>query len=282
MKTICCSLTLALLFAASGCFENRKAPHRPVTARSMAEAAGKKAGLERLVLAGQTLDALPQELAAMPKLALLDLRGAQGLQSFAVLPELRALRRLDLAATGLTAVPQEIFKLAWLEHLYLADNTITSLPPAVAGMSALTYLNLDNNRLSAIPAETGRLGALRWLRLNGNLLESLPPELSALSNLQRVYLRQNKLASVPECLKALPLLEDISLSDNPLTAIPDWMTGLPKLRQLDLDGCEKVTKMPADLSGWQKLQVLSLVRCKLPPDEKERVRKALPKVYVAF
>ncbi len=282
MKRICFPMTLALMLLASGCFDNRKAPYRPLTAHSMAEAAEKKTEIERLVLAGQTLAALPPELAEMPKLAFLDLRGAKGLKSFAVLPELRALQRLDIAATGLEAVPAEVCKLSWLKHLYLSGNTITALPPEIAGLSSLTYLNLDNNKLAVLPPELARLNELRWLRLNNNLLESLPGELSALSNLQRVYLRQNKLTSVPECLKALPLLEDVSLRDNPLSEIPEWLTALPKLRQLDLDGCEKITKMPSDLSGWQTLQVLSLVRCKIPPEERERIRKALPKVHVAF
>jgi hypothetical protein len=36
------------------------------------------------------------------------------------------------------------------------------------------------------------------------------------------------------------------------------------------------------LEGWKKLQVLSLVRCPVPDEEKARIRAALPKVHVAF
>lgn len=86
MKTrlLTTATTAALLCA--GCFENREAPRRPVTAHSLAEAVTHQAAVERVILAGQTLPAFPRELAAMPRLAVLELRGTKASARWRGLP----------------------------------------------------------------------------------------------------------------------------------------------------------------------------------------------------
>ena len=274
-----CSILGVLM--CSGCFKHREAPHRPVTATSVADAVAKKDTVERLNLSGQAIGALPQELAAMPKLSILLLRNGSGVTSLAVLPSLKALKTLDLSAVKVTDVPAEVFASAGLEQLYLAENGMATLAPAIGGLKGLTYLNLDRNQLTALPAALGDLAGLRWLRLNENKLTALPPELSKLTNLQNLYLRQNKLTAVPECLKGLASLEDVSLSGNQITEVPQWMAELPKLRQLDFDGCP-IAKLPEKLDGWKKLHVLSLVHCSIAGTEKARLRAALPDTHIAF
>ncbi len=280
-KSVVLISALASLVILSGCFKHREAPQRPVEASSLAEAMALKGTVERLNLASQEVGALPQELAAMPNLKELWLRGGRNVGSLAVLKSCRALRTLDLSSAKLADVPADVFALAGLEQLYWVDNGVASLPPAVGDLVALRYLNLDRNQLAALPPEIGRLAGLRWLRLNENKLSALPPEVSKLTKLQRIYLRQNQLADVPECLKGLPLLEDVSLGGNRIKEVPAWLTEMPALRNIDFDGCP-LTKLPGKLDGWKALQMLSLVRCPLDEAEKARIRQALPKVHVAF
>jgi len=280
-KSVLLVLVVPSLVASSGCFKHRETPHRPVVARSLSEAAAQKEAVERLNLTGLEIGDLSKDVAAMPKLKELWLRDAKNVGSLAALRSCKALRTLDLSSAHLSTVPEDVCAAVGLEQLYLVDNGISSLPPALGDLAALQYLNLDRNQLTALPAEMGKLGELRWLRLNENKLAELPADLAKLVKLQRIYLRQNNFELVPECLKGLPLMEDISLSGNRIKEIPAWMTEIPKLRRLDFDGCA-ITKLPQDLSGWQHLQVLSLVRCPLDEAEKVRIRSALPEVHVAF
>ena len=69
MKTSMSTIAAMAVLLCAGCFENREAPHRPVTALSLDEAIAKPSAVERVILAGQTLSAFPRELAGMPKLA---------------------------------------------------------------------------------------------------------------------------------------------------------------------------------------------------------------------
>ena len=141
---------LALLLCA-GCFENREAPYLPVTARSLDEAITNQAVVERVILAKQNLSGFPRELASMPKLTVLELRGTQGLGTLEGLADLKALKQLDLSATQMETVPDAVFALAGLERLYLSDNKIKELPAAIGNLTALSYLNVDVNQLGALP-----------------------------------------------------------------------------------------------------------------------------------
>ena len=96
MKNRIVLTAMAVGLCCAGCFKHREAPPRPVTASSLEEAAQKRAEIECLNLAGQEISALPRELAAMPKLSVLWLRGAKGLTGFGVLSDLKALKRLTL------------------------------------------------------------------------------------------------------------------------------------------------------------------------------------------
>ena len=150
MKWMISIFLTGLLVFSSGCFKHAETPYRPITATSMADAIEKRDTVACVNLAGQSLTRLPAELATMPRLSMLWLRGAQGLSSLSGLAELQTLKRLDLSATALSNAPMEVFKLPALEHLYLTDNGMQTLPAAVSGLSSLTYLNLDRNHLTTL------------------------------------------------------------------------------------------------------------------------------------
>ena len=93
-KSLSAGFAVVCLLAVTGCFKHREGPHRPVTARSVAEAVAQKEAVERLNLSGSSVGALSQELASMPKLTELWLRDGRDVTSLAVLPALKALRTL--------------------------------------------------------------------------------------------------------------------------------------------------------------------------------------------
>lgn len=275
---ICC---LPLCLLTSGCFEHREAPERLVSATGMAEAFERRETVQQVDLCGAELDQLPLELAQMPRLQRLLLRGAR-VAGFEALSGLSNLRMLDLSAMQLTAVPAALGGLGSLTQLYLADNGLTTLPEELARLAALEYLNLDRNRLAALPDALGSLTNLRWIRLNQNELTSLPAGVGAWRQLQRLYARGNRLETLPPALDQCILIEDLALSHNRFVVFPEVLTRLPKLRNLDLAG-NPLADLPVDaMARMEALRLLTLTGCQVPEATQQRLRAALPKCLITF
>ena len=245
-------LALALCAVCAGCFDNRGRPPdaTPVTSLK-ALAATNRADVTRLYLRGGTEPLKKGALADLPNL-----------------------RELDLSERNLTAVPEEVFAMKSLEHLYLVRNEFKELPDALATLPALTYLNLDGNKLTGVPESLGGAVKLKWLRLNENQIVSLPDSLGKLGDLRRFYARRNRLKEVPAFLKSCTRLEDLALDGNFIAEVPDWLVKLPALKSVSFSGC-RITKLPDDLSGWRRLDSLILSGCQIPAEEMARIRKEL-------
>lgn len=263
----------------SGCFSHREAPERPVTASSLGEAVACRETVQRVVLNGSKLASVPTELASMPALATLYLRD-NAITDFAGLASLPALGELDLSGVRMEKAPAELEALRNLKRLYLTGCWLTEFPASAATLPQLEYLNLDRNRLKSLPDALP--AGLRWLRLNANGLESLPESIGALSGLRRIYLNDNALKSLPESFGTLAELEDAALSNNKFEAFPEVLLALPKLRNLDLRGNPGVTALPAEIGRMKALRTLTLAGCRIPKEERDRIRKALPECVVNF
>lgn len=198
---------------------------------------------------------------------------------------LTALACAALAAlAGCFNEPEPAYRTVPAENrVYLSDRGLADLAGEAAALkagAAIDYVNLDRNRLEVFPAELASLTGLKWLRLNDNRLSDLP-DLGALVNLRRLYLRGNRFTAVPETLKDLPSLTDVDLSDNPLAEIPDWLAAKKNLAALSFTRTQ-ITRLPADLTAWRSLRQLQLGELKLTPEERARVRAALPHTAVVF
>ncbi len=269
-------MSLALL---SGCFSHREAPARPVTAHSLEEAAAQRENVQRLILNGSTLQAIPAELASMPRLETLYLRDA-AISDFAGLASIPGLVELDLSGVKLAKTPDELEALPHLARLYLTGCGLTDFPTSVLGARELVYLNLDRNRIQAITNDLP--ASLRWLRLNGNGLSSIPEAIGQLKDLRRIYLNDNAIASLPASFASLEVLEDVALANNRLEAFPEVLVGLPSLRNLDLRGNANITALPANIGGMKALRTLTLAGCRIPKEERDRIRQALPDCVINF
>ena len=269
----------AILSLCAGCFDHREAPKRPVTATSIDEAAAIGDTVERVVLNGSGIKSVPAELAALPALATLHMRGCP-LEDFAGLAPLATLRELDISENRLEKAPAEIASLASLEHLYLASCSLKEFPDSVAGLANLAYLNLDRNEIASLPDALP--ASLKWLRLNHNKLTSLPESIGSLTGLKRLYLGNNQLTALPDAIASLNSLEDIALGNNRLEAFPAALASMASLRNIDVRGNPSVTKLPEDLTGFAGLRTLTLSGCRIPKDERDRISAALPDCVINF
>ncbi|MBQ6924081.1 MAG: leucine-rich repeat domain-containing protein [Kiritimatiellae bacterium] len=263
----------------SGCFSHREAPERPVTAGSLEEAVAQREAVQRLVLNGAALTSIPAELASMPNLATLYLREA-AVTDFAGLASLANLRELDLSGVKMEKAPAELEALPHLARLYLSGCGLKEFPASIASSRELVYLNLDRNRLASLPDALP--AGLRWLRLNGNGLAALPESIGSLADLRRIYLNDNALEALPASFETLTALEDVALAGNRLAAFPAVLVSLPHLRNLDLRGNGSITELPPNIGDMKALRTLTLSGCRLPKEERDRIRKALPDCVINF
>ena len=263
----------------AGCFSHREAPVRPVTARSVEEASAQRENVQRLILNGSTLQAIPAELASMPRLETLYLRDSS-IADFSGLASLSGLVELDLSGIKLTKIPEELEALPHLAKLYLTGCGLTEFPASVSEARELVYINLDRNRIQTLPEQLP--SGLRWLRLNGNGLTSVPETIGKLRDLRRIYLNDNALVSLPASFASLEALEDIALANNRLESFPEMLVGLPSLRNLDLRGNANITALPANIGDMKTLKTLTLAGCRIPKEERNRIRKALPECVINF
>lgn len=171
---------------------------------------------------------------------------------------LRGVTRLQLAC-GLTEFPREIFELAdSLEVLDLSGNQLSALPEDLPRLAKLRIVFCSNNRFRELPEVLGRCEQLsmvgfranqieqvsaralptrlRWLVLTDNRLTSLPEALGDCSALQKLMLAGNRLTRLPENLAQCHNLELLRIAANQLTALPPWLTQLPRLAWLAYAG----------------------------------------------
>lgn len=127
------------------------------------------AGIARLWLADNALEALPAEAAGWTALEYLNLDRNR----LAALPDLSRtrLRWLRLNGNRLAALPPLPDT---VERLYLADNALAEAP---AKPAALRHLVLAGNPIKSVPDDLG--AGLEWLDLSRTGVTRLPADLSA-------------------------------------------------------------------------------------------------------
>jgi internalin A len=164
---------------------------------------------EQIVLMNQQKDLLPNPLAPIHEVAVLDLGGFPDAVLFPELRRYTGLRKLDLWENGLTEIPMELFELSSLEELRIIDpirhlppefvqlkrlkilcieGEIERIPEAFREMAQLQSLELDLNNLVEIPVFLAELPHLRNLSLNYNTALQIPPELIARFNQKGIRL----------------------------------------------------------------------------------------------
>jgi Leucine-rich repeat (LRR) protein len=91
---------------------------------------------------------------------------------------------LNLFATKLETLPEEIYSLDHLEKLNLGSNSIDMISESIGNLRNLTKLYIENNSLEELPENIGTLLNLNneGLRIYGNPLNSLPDSIVNVNN----------------------------------------------------------------------------------------------------
>ncbi|ATB43525.1 hypothetical protein CYFUS_009005 [Cystobacter fuscus] len=137
-------------------------------------------------------------------------------------------------------------------------------------------LTLNGRKLGTLPASIGEFSELERLWLGSTGLKQLPGELGQLRKLKKLDLSFNReLRSLPPEVGQLQELESLNLKNTGLTSLPEELGRLERLTFLDLQATE-LKSLPACLFQMKSLKTLDLYWTPVPPEEIERLRRALP------
>ncbi|XP_064078759.1 relaxin receptor 1-like isoform X2 [Macrobrachium nipponense] len=204
----------------------------------------------------------------------------------------RKLRLLHLGGTGLTEMPEGVFRgLNNLTKLFLTHNLLRELrPESLEDLESLIHLDLTDNRFTEFDGILTSLPSLDTVWLNGNLItlkgrivspnahfpqelflennqieELTKDSLIGLSGLHSLYLRHNKISRIEDgAFAEQKLLVDLELNFNRIQYIhPDTFLGLDSLVSLNLDGNPLVSMAEATFKRIPLLASLHLYQMEL-------------------
>lgn len=167
-------------------------------------------------------------------------------------------RHFDLAGTPLEGIPPQLCELHQLQGLQLSATGLRDLPENIGHLQALSFLNLHNNDLRHIPDSLCDLRKLRYLVLAGNELEDLPEDLGNIASLEFLDINFNThLCRLPDSLTTLQGLLTLHASHTGLEELPESFGNLRKLTVLSLRHTA-IRFLPEPISGCRRLESLEL------------------------
>jgi len=212
-----------------------------------------RTGQTRLDFLGLGLTSLPESVAQLGNLEILDVEGNHLTSLPESIGQLANFQLLNLGSNQLTSLPEWMGQLANLQSLNLMHNRLTSLPESIGQLANLKLLDLDGNELTSLPESIGQLANLQSLDLRHNRLTSLPESIGQLANLQWLSLAFNQLTSLPQSIGQLANLRSLYLMSNQLTSLPESIRQLTRLERLNLHGNEALA-LPREVlgPGWRE------------------------------
>nr|XP_006816024.1 PREDICTED: p53-induced protein with a death domain-like [Saccoglossus kowalevskii] len=172
--------------------------------------------LRELVLANNQLKTLPEELANLQNLKILDVSHNALTKFPSVVCNCLTLHGLSVADNKLKTIPANISRLQQLNHIDVSYNRIKSIPSELWTLRQLKVVNMNNNLISSILPNIRRLCQLYWLGLANNVIQSIPDEIGNLDHLRFLDLRNNRLHGVPQGIYDIISLATLLLDGNPM------------------------------------------------------------------
>lgn len=142
---------------------------------------------------------------------------------------------LDLAGNALTALPDDLPRLARLRVLFCSGNPFEVLPEVLGRCPSLETIGFKSCRLHTVP-DAALPPTLRWLILTDNRIETLPAGIGRCTGLRKLALAGNRLTGLPPEMAACTSLELLRIAANRIAAFPDWLLELPRLAWLAYAG----------------------------------------------
>ena len=118
---------------------------------------------------------------------------------------------LNLDRNQLTNV-NAVAKLEGLKWLRLNDNQLSALPD-LKGLVKLRRIYMRNNRFAAVPETLKGLPALTDIDLSGNPIKEVPQWLAEKNGLKNISFSRTQLSKLPESLEAWKSLQCLQLGD---------------------------------------------------------------------
>ncbi|KAF0914281.1 hypothetical protein E2562_027840 [Oryza meyeriana var. granulata] len=124
----------------------------------------KQHSLRTLLLFGNIKFKPADSLSNLPCLRTIHIRDARCAKLIGSLCQLKHLRYLELGYTNISALPQNIGRMRFLEHIGLRGcRSLAELPSSITELAKLRHLSIDETKINAIPRGFRRLGNLEIL-----------------------------------------------------------------------------------------------------------------------
>ena len=234
--------------------------------RELPEALASLTQLQLLNIKNNQLTELPEAIASLTQLQQLDLSENQLTELPEVIASLSQLQELNVACNQLTALPETFSRLLELHNLNIFSNQFHSIPCWLNQVSSLEVLSIGNNHLRELPDSIGCCISLQQLNLGdeagGNPLVKFPPSIRGLKRLKRLLGYYCNLELLPDWISELTLLEHIDLRNNNLSDLPESLGNIPGLRELNFRS-NPLQKLPICIQNLKTLEILGMENCEL-------------------
>lgn len=191
------------------------------------------ANVERVLLAGNNLSTLPENIGYMTGAKKLNLAD----NCLSLLPasfgKMDSLQTVIFYKNNFTTIPEVIFKLNGLIELDFYYNNISNISEKIGNLSNLKRIYLSFNKLGSLPKSMKHLSRLKFLYIHHNQLKILSGWLTSLPNLTILDAGFNQLISIPD-LSLIKPLEEVDIQHNNLEDIPWKLIAKPELKRLYL------------------------------------------------
>ncbi len=192
-----------------------------------------------ITLSGMGLTELPYNLNKLTHLEELNLND----NKLSGLPDrlaaLKNLHILNLGNNPLNFIPYILQELHGLKQLYLYQTDLSLLQDWICSLTELELLDISGNNLAKLPDRFGELNNLKYLIIGGayggNKIEKFPESIRNLTKLKVLYLENCQINFFPEWIAALISLEELHLSHNKIDDLPASLVNhLSKIKTLTL------------------------------------------------
>jgi len=215
--------------------------------------------IKEISLRGNKITKLPESIGNLQRLEQLDLSYNPLPQLPKLIEKLQNLKKLGLSNCYFRKFPEEILALKNLEALDLSGNEIDNIPDISKYLPSLKYINLNNNSLKEIPESILNYKNIEFLGLNSlkTQVKELPKKLYALKKLKVLQFGNNGLEKLSSRIKNLGSLEKLELEGNQLSQIPKEIKSLKNLETLNI-ASNQITHLPDSICDLEDLETLHI------------------------
>jgi internalin A len=243
--------------------------------------------LTNLLIGSSELTSLPAKLNRWQTLTYLHVAECNQLSKLLGIPP--NLTYLHIGGTALNKIPSIVFTLN-LHKIVLNDLKLTKLPEELFNMHSLGHLFIGDNELTHLPKNISNLYNLRTIAAYGNHLTALPESIGELQYLKSLDLSRNSLSDLPNTLSNLKRLEELEFGNNVFTQIPKVVFDIISLETLVIGNSphrnpaniNTINYIPQDLLKLKKLAVLSCYTLKIENIPAEILNKEVDAIQSYF